>query len=483
MRPAGKKINVRLAGILALFLSITFTGCIKVGPDYVRPDVPVYKEWNNRLKNGPDAREADAQDMASWWTTLSDQKLSALMERAAKGNLDVKQARARIREARARRGVARAGMLPSIDAAGKATRSRMSEESGGGITANLYSVGLDASWELDIFGGVRRSVEAAEADLQASEEDWRNILVSLFAEVALNYVDMRTGQVRLAVAEANLKTQEETHRLTVWRCEAGLGDELAVQQALYNLENTRSRIPALRIALEEAMNRIAVLLGEQPGGIHEELKNREPIPVAPPDVAVGVPADVMWRRPDVRKAERELAAQTARVGVATADLYPKFKLNGSIGLESLSTGSLFSAAARYFSFGPSISLPIFAGGSIRQNIEVQSALQEQYLIAYEAAVLNALKEVENALAAYAEEQKKRQSLIDAAEAARQAADLSRKKYQAGLADFNSVLDAERSLLTFEDGLAQSEGTVVSNLIRLYKTLGGGWTSAAAVTQQ
>jgi NodT family efflux transporter outer membrane factor (OMF) lipoprotein len=280
------------------------------------------------------------------------------------------------------------------------------------------------------------------------------------------------------VAEANLKSQEETYQLTIWQSQAGLSDELAIQQARYNLENTRSGIPALRTGLEEAMNRIAVLLGEQPGKVHDELAKRENIPVTSLNIAVGVPADVLRRRPDIRKAERNLASQTATVGVAVADLYPKFTLSGTIGLEALSTGNLFSSGSRTYGFGPSITIPLFAGGSIRQNIEVQSALQEQYLIAYETTVLNALEEVENALTAYAEEQHRKQTLTDAAAAAKLAAELAKNKYQSGLIAFSDVLDAQRSLLSFEDELAKSEGTVTTNQISLYKALGGGWKSAA-----
>jgi multidrug efflux system outer membrane protein len=303
------------------------------------------------------------------------------------------------------------------------------------------------------------------------------VLVSLLAEVALNYVEVRTFQARLAFAEANLEAQNETHQLTLWRYQAGLSDELAVQQARYNLENTRSQIPTLRTGLEEAMNRIAVLLGEQPGRVHKEIEKQVPIPVAPLEVAVGVPVDTLRRRPDIRRAERQLAAQTARIGVATADLYPKFTLSGSIGLEALSLNNL-SSGIWTLSGGPRISWAIFKAGAIRQNIEVQSALQEQYLIAYETAVLSALEEVENALVAYAEEQQRRQSLSEATQAAQKAVELAQHKYQAGLTDFSNVLDAQRSLLSFQDQLAQSDGTVTSNLVRLYKALGGGWTSMA-----
>jgi NodT family efflux transporter outer membrane factor (OMF) lipoprotein len=304
----------------------------------------------------------------------------------------------------------------------------------------------------------------------------RDVLVSLLAEVALNYVQVRTDQSRIAVAEANLEAQGETHQLTLWRYQAGLSDELAVQQARYNLESTRSQIPTLRTGLEEAMNRIAVLLGEQPGKVHEELEKRESIPVTPLKVAVGVPADVLRRRPDIRRVERQLAAQTARIGVATADLYPKFTLSGSIGLEALSLSNPSSTGSWTLSGGPKVTWAIFKAGAIRQNIEIQSALQEQYLTAYEAAVLSALEEVENALVAYAKEQQRRQSLSEATQAAQKAVELAQHKYQAGLTDFSNVLDAQRSLLSFQDQLAQSDGTVTSKLVSLYKVLGGGWTS-------
>jgi NodT family efflux transporter outer membrane factor (OMF) lipoprotein len=450
-------------------------GCFSVGPDYVRPEISLSPNWHTSLTGNLVSKETDLQTLATWWTTLNDPVLSGFIEQAVTGNHDLRKARARIREARARRGIAKADYFPTLDATGRYTRSRSSDEVGSGATTDLYTVGFDAGWELDIFGGVRRSVEAAEANLQYSREDWRDVLVTLLAEVAVNYCDLRTYQTRIDVAESNLNAQSETYQLTFWRYQAGLSDDLAVQQARYNLENTRSTIPTLRTGLEEAKNRIAVLLGEQPGAVHEKLDKRGTIPVASLKIAVGVPADILRRRPDVRKAERNLAAQTARVGVATADLYPKFKLTGSIGLEALSAGNLFSSGSKFSSFGPSITLPIFDGGAIRKNIEVQSALQEQYLIAYEAAVLSAVEEVENALVAYAEEQRRRQSLLDATAAAKQAAELAQKKYSSGLADFTSVLDAERSLLSFQDSLAQSEGMVTTNLIRLYKALGGGWT--------
>ncbi len=477
MEVFNKTIFVRAIFCLSVVLGAQIiAGCATVGPDYVPPKTSVSKSWHTQLKGGLIAEEADPQTLAGWWKTLNDSELSSLIDRALLDNLDLKKAQARVREARARRAVAKADLFPTLDTTGSATWSRISKDKGSGKTSDLYTAGFDAGWELDIFGGVRRSVEAATAELQATEEDLRDILVTLLAEVALNYVEVRTFQNRLTVAEANLEAQSETYQLTQWRYQAGLCDELAVEQARYNLENTRSQIPSLRTGLEEAMNRIAVLLGEEPGKVHAELEKREPVPVTPLNVAVGVPADLLRRRPDVRRVERELAAQTARVGVATADLYPKFTLSGSIGLELLSLRNLSSSGVWNLSGGPKITWAIFRAGAIRQNIEVQSALQEQYLIAYESAVLSALEEVENSLVAYSEEQQRRQSLRKAAEAAQKAVNLAQQKFQSGLTDFSNVLEAQRSLLSFQDQLVQSEGTVTSNLVRLYKALGGGWTS-------
>jgi len=479
MKTFNKTILIQSAPRFLVILGfLILTGCATVGPDYARPETELSEDWSTSLKGGLTSEEMEPQTLAAWWTTLNDPELSDLINRAVSDNLDLKKALARVREARARRGGTEADLFPTLEAAASANWSHRSRDTGTGETGDLYAAGFDAGWELDIFGGVRRSVEAAEADLQASREDWRDVLVSLLAEVALNYVEVRTFQARLAVAEANLEAQKETCQLVLWRYQAGLSDELAVQQARYNLENTRSQIPNLRAGLQEAMNRLAVLLGEQPGKLHEELETQLPIPVTPPTITVGVPVEVLRRRPDLRRAEHQLAAQTARIGVATADLYPKFRLSGSIGLETLSFRNLSSAGTWTISGGPQITWPIFNAGAIRQNIQVQSALQEQYLIAYEAAVLGALEEVENALLNYGEEQQRRDDLFKAAQSAQKAVELSRHKYQAGLTDFGNVLDAERSLLSFQDQLAQSNGAVTSNLVRLYKALGGGWTSMA-----
>lgn len=464
-----------LPGLLLMAVTVLIlSACATVGPGYVSPDPKAPAAWNTKLKDGLKAQAIDYETLAQWWNTLKDPVLTDLVVQSVKGNLDLKLARAKVRESRARRGLSRADQYPSLDVSGSATNRRSSANSGTGRETDLYKAGFDAGWEIDIFGGVRRSVEAADADLAASEESLRDVLVSLTAETVRNYVEARMYQTRLAVAEANLKAQEKTYELIVSRFEAGLSDELAVQQARYNLEDTRSWIPPLRTGLEGAKNRLAVLTGRSPGALHALLDPRAPIPVTPPTVAVGVPAETVRQRPDIRKSERELAAQTARIGIATADLYPKFRLAGSIGLESLESANFFESASRFWGIGPSVSWKIFHAGAIRKNIEVQSALQEQYVIAYEAAVLGALEEVENALTAYAEEQLRRERLLSAVGAARRAEELSQDQYQAGLVDFSNVLDAQRSLLSLEDQLAQSDGSITNNLVSLYKALGGGW---------
>jgi len=468
-----------LARVLFVVCALLMTiGCAAVGPNYVSPRLSAPESWHTELEGGLRAKPIDPGTLATWWTMLDDAILSQLIDQAVAGNLDLKVARARVRQARANRRISEADLFPTLDVVGSFKKSRSGGNSSGGTEIDLSAIGFDAGWELDVFGGIRRSTQAATADLQASAEDLRDVLVTLLAEVALNYVEVRTSQVRLAVAEQNLRAQQETHRLASWRRQAGLTTELAVQQAKYNLESTRSQIPTLQTGLEAAMNRIAVLLGKQAGALHQILEEPRPIPTARRAVAVGVPAETLRHRPDVRRAERQLAAQTARVGVATADLYPRLTLLGSIGLESLSASDLLSPDSRTYSFGPTVSWPIFNAGAIRSNIEVQSALEQQALGEYEITVLNALEEVENALVAYAQEQDRRQALAASAEAAKIAVDLAETQFEAGLIDFNNVLDAQRSLLTFQDQLAASQGTVTSNLIRLYKALGGGWTSLA-----
>jgi NodT family efflux transporter outer membrane factor (OMF) lipoprotein len=313
------------------------------------------------------------QMLGQWWATLNDPTLTSLVERALQGNLDLRQASARVREARARRGISAAERFPTIEASGAVTPFRTSEDltvPGAEREHTLYTAGFDASWELDVFGRVRRSVEAAEADLQASVEGRRDVLVTLLAEVALNYVEVRSWKTRLAVAEANREAQAKTLALVQSNYEAGEVSRLDLEQARSNLDTTQSQIPTLATQLAQAKHRLAVLMEQPPGTLNAELAARQPVPVPPPEVAVGVPADLLRRRPDVRRAERELAAQTARIGVATADLYPRFTLLGSIGLEALSFSNLFSGTSAIYQLGPNTRWNVFDAGRIRQAIEV-----------------------------------------------------------------------------------------------------------------
>ncbi len=514
---------MRLLSISIIIIIVAnICGC-SVGPDYAPPQVLDFDYAD--LLSDEAQQPLTTESLTQWWQTLNDPLLTELIHEGLEGSLDLKNAHASIREVRARLGIARAGLLPQLDSTGQYNHNRTSanmtpeveqpsliksaaqtafqnavnssvrdalgmgnnqtQSSSGSSAASgvnqstplegdYYQAGFDATWEIDIFGGTRRSVQAAGADLLAQEENLNSVRVSLAAEIALSYVDVRTAQRRLAVALENLTTQQGTLEILESRQKTGLSDELAVQQARYNLERTRSTIPGIRTDLERAMNSLAVLTGVMPGTLHSRLEEKTPIPTGTLKTVTGIPADTLRQRPDVRVIERQLMAQTARVGVATADLYPKLYLLGSIGWESLNESKLFSSHSLAWSLGPRISWPIFHGGSIRANIEVQNAVLEQLVIQYEKAVLQAAQEVRDALVAYAQEQQRRETLIKAVEAAQTAVDISQDKYKNGLTDFNNVLDAQRSLLSFQGDLAISEGTVTGNLVRLYKALGGGW---------
>lgn len=466
---------------LLMLLLICLFGCAPVGPDYTPPDTSTPSGWHNELGSGLTNGSAGPSHSDDWWTVFNDPILTELMKRSVNNNLNLQQAMAKLREARARSGISRAGGSPTLDFGAATTRSKGSGNSGGGTTRNFFSVGFDAGWEVDIFGGVRRAVEASEAELAAEQETLRDVLVTLCAEVGRNYLEVRILQTRLWVTEENFTLQQETYDLNLARYQAGLSSELPVQQARSNLENTGARIPGLRNSLEEAKNRIAVLTGEIPGSLHALLARRGSIPMVSTTMSVGIPAETLRQRPDIRRAERNLAAQSARVGVATADLYPKFRLAGSIGLESGNSADLFASGSDTWSIRPSLSWKVFDGKAIRRNIEVRSAIEEQYLLAYKATVLSALEEVENTLNAHIEELRRRERLQAAVEAARSAEKLAENQYEAGLSDFITVLDTQRSLLSLEEQLIESQGKVSINMIRLYKALGGGWSTVSPPT--
>lgn len=467
--------------ILVLVSCTTMLAGCAVGPDFTAPQAQIDAEFN-QLRSDAGLTAGQPTELARWWTTLNAPALDRLIDQAVDRNLDLRAATSRLRQARALRNVAEGGRFPTLDASGAAQRSRVSENvSGeGDVTTDLYSSGFDAGWELDLFGGVARSVEAAEADVGAAAEARRDVLVSVLAEVALNYVEARSFQQRLRIAHDNLESQVDTFRLIESRYAAGLVQDIDLERARSNVEKTRSSIPQLTTQLDRARNRLGMLLGEQPGAMDDVFAQPEPVPDPPLEVAIGVPADLLRRRPDIRRAERVLAAETARVGVATAELYPKLRLFGSVGLEALSGGSLFESASRTFGIGSIVSWPLFSGGQIRNRIQAQSEVQEQAYIGWQATVLGALEDVSNAITAYANEQIRHAALRRSAASATRAATLARSRYDAGIADFIEVLDADRERLSAQDALAASSAEITTDLIRLYKALGGGWQPLADI---
>ncbi len=473
----------KLATVYASLAALMVLAGCAVGPDYRASPPAVPAQWSAATE----ARALDTAVLAHWWRQFHDPLLDALVTDALAANLDLATARAQLREARARRGLAGAQLGPTLDASLSGSSSTSSERSGSGATRELYSAGFDASWEPDVFGGLRRGVEAATADVGASTESLRDTRVSLAAEVVRNYVDLRTAERRLAVTEASVAARSETYELTQWRLQAGLVSALDVAQARTDLESARAAIPTFRTAVTEAHNRLAVLLGRSPGELQARLTATAAVPLAGTAAAAGIPADVLRMRPDVRAAERRLAAQTARLGQAEAARYPSFRLSGSIGLEALTFSGLGDSGADTRSLLGSVTAPIFHSGRIVANIEIQNALLEQARLAYEAAVLTALEDVENALVGVANADQRRAQLALAVAAAREAFAIAEHRYATGLADFLSVLDSQRTLLNLEDQLANSTGELAAAQIQLYKALGGGWspepepTPAAAYT--
>jgi NodT family efflux transporter outer membrane factor (OMF) lipoprotein len=464
-------------------LATTLCACA-VGPNYRAPQLPTVDEWHAPLAAGTQTTAANDATLGTWWTVLNDPTLNQLIEQAVKENKSVDQAMARVRESRARRAISGAGLFPAFNgsAGGRDTDRSLGSSSaddfpssGGSLSGETYSAGFDASWELDLFGGRRRSLEAATANLVASEADLRDVLITLLGDVALSYVDVRTTQSRLTFAQRNLESQREVLNITGWRADAGLATVIDVEQARSNYSQNLAQIPSLESSLQGAMNRLAVLTGREPGALQETLAERRAIPTAPRDIVSSVPADVLRRRPDLRSAERRLAAQTAQVGVATAAMYPSVGLSGSFGLSSPAANNLFSSGVETTSYGLSINMPIFRAGALRQQVVAQNALVDQALATYESTMLAALEEVENALTQWVNEQRRNEALKQAAASARLASELAVFQYNSGLVDFQTVLTADRQLNTTEDALAVSNGEITANLIRLYKAFGGGWS--------
>ncbi len=428
---------------------------------------PTPPSWHEAHDARPSA------DIARWWSRLDEPRLTALIEQALQHNPDLAASRASLREARARLRGSAAARLPSLEAAAGAGRTK----SGSADSHDNYSLGLDASWELDLFGATSFAVAAAEADARRSEARLEDAHASLAAEVALQYVALQSARQRLAIARANLASQDETLQLVEWRVRAGLASAVELEQARSSREQTAATIPQLEKNAAGALHALAALDAEAPSAIEARLGASDALPAPPPGIAVGIPADALRRRPDVRAAEQAAYAEIARSGVAGAERYPALRLSGSIGSEALTLGALGSAATLGRSLLASLSATLFDGGRLESAYQAQQAVAEQALHGYRATVLAALQEVEDALAAFGRDGEREQALAQAVEAARNAALLARQRYRSGVIDFQTVLDTERSLRTVEDARASARADRLSALIRLYKALGGGWTPA------
>lgn len=484
---SGRAVVLWMAAASAAGLS----GC-KVGPNYSKPELgPQVAPPEAFAEQAGVIAPEEHPGLSAWWTELNDPTLTGLIERARTGNHDLRIAVARIRQARAARGVAASAGLPQVGSSAAYSRSRESENTANGgffrqdaSGEDNYRVGLDASWEIDLFGAVARSVEAAEADIQAEQEALNDVRLMLAAEVARNYVDLRGFQRRIAVTMRNQAVQRETLELTESRFNAGLSSELDVTQARAQLEATTAAIPPLEIGVRQAIHRLGVICGTQPGALLAELDapvTAESVPATvswPATVPAGLPSDLLRRRPDIRRVERQLAAQTARIGVATSELFPRFSLTGEFGLASAQIGRIADGDSRFWSIGPGMKWPIFAGGRIRSNIAQQEAIAEELLARYEQTVLVSLQDVEDSLVGYTREQRRRESLVRAVDANKRAVELSDQLYRAGLADFQRVLTSQLQLFISEESVAASDQAVLQALVRLYQALGGGWEEAA-----
>ena len=465
LRPVARRLALPTYMLAALF---ALAGCAQTGwRDTL--ETPTAAAWVTTSAAISTASTTPAA-LASWWTQLNDPLLDQLIAEALNAAPDVRNAQAKLRQARASENLAQANLLPSVGASASAKRSK----SGTANAQSLYSAGFDASWEPSIFGGLSDAANAAEADAQAMAATLESTRASLAAEVALNYITLRTDQRRLEIARSNLASQSETLQITEWRSLAGLVGALDVEQARTNLQQSKATIPSLENARAQAEHRLALLTGQVPGALRERLAAVQPMPKAPDSVAVGIPADTLRQRPDVRAAELGVMAERARTAQSEAARYPSLKLSGSFGWQALSVAGLGGADTLVSSLVGSLAQTLFDGGRIKNRIAAQTAVEEQAVISYEKTVLTALEDVENALSAYATGRERVTARQKAADSARNANSLARTLYQAGSADFQKVLDTDRTRLSAEDSLASADADVLTAVVQLYKALGGGW---------
>ena len=478
------KTSPILFSIVVVVLLAGCSGLPSVGPDYTRPQDPEFVSWqvDSPIFQVPPAGQT-SEALSAWWAQLQDQDLDWLVQAALDGDLSIAGAQARLRQARASRNVAVSAFYPTLGASVAATPTNYGASSMTRPDQTQFDAGFDASWEIDIFGETRRSVEAATAEEQSAQASLENVRVTVIAEVVQNYVDVRNAQQRLLIAQLNLQAQAQTLQIAQWRNQAGLARQTDVDQARSSLAQTRASIPDLRVSLARAKNRLAVLIGKTPGAVHVRLSEARPLPTLPQTVATAVPAQVLTQRPDIQVAERDLAAQTARVGQQMAQRYPSLNLGGSFGWSAYSLTGLGTMDAFVSRIVGSLAATLFDGGRLRSLVDVQSEAQQQALATYESVVLRALEEVENALVAHAMSRQRSISWMEAAQASSSAASQSRQLYQAGLVDFEQVLITDRAQFNAQESLAQAKANELTTLIQLYKALGGGWQQASEQTER
>jgi multidrug efflux system outer membrane protein len=522
---------------------LALCGCT-VGPNYKKPEAKLEKSYGELGTNADASTRTNAltqiKPVADWWTTFHDPELNHLIGEAIRKNYDLQIATARIRQSRYQRSISAADLFPEVNAdagyshargsknvvlplgsasgssgstpmtpkaapqavqnsgsgtsssgSGSSTSSSGSPEplspfgEGGlpGETTDLYQIGFDASWELDVFGGTRRKLQAATAELQSAVEYRRNVIVTLLAEVARNYLELRGAQERLAVARENLAAQTELLELTQSQRKAGLTDDLNVTRAAGQAAVTRSTIPPLESSVRRSIHSLSTLVAESPTALSAELETNAPLPAMPPEVPVGLPSELLRQRPDIRRAEREVASASALVGSAKADLFPKFYLTGNVGLDSSSLSQLFNWESRYFMISPTVSWPIFDAGKIISNIALQKANQQEAVLDYRNTILKAVQEVEDSLVTYTGDQTRRDALLEAYKQYRIATRLARDQYNRGIVDFLNVLNAQKNELAAQDEKVQSDEAAAVDLVALYKALGGGWQAVDKPTQK
>ncbi|TWI36064.1 NodT family efflux transporter outer membrane factor (OMF) lipoprotein [Mesorhizobium tianshanense] len=464
--PAGMRIAVLMLTATAL------AGCV-VGPDYRKPILAMPAIWSGQKSSKP----VKPPQLSKWWQRLRDPQLNALVDEAVTGNLDVATAKAKIREARASYRQSAGTLFPSVDGSGSATRNKDSSSTSSGTASDAYSqyqAGFDASWELDLFGANRRNVEAARYGMDASEEELRSTLLTLIGDVASYYAEARGYQARIGLARRAAASQMQTAALTRTMQQAGMSTAADVAKAMGQASSTEADVPTLEASYAEAVQRLSVLTGRPPAVLTERLKRVAPIPTPRLPIPTGIPADILLSRPDVRMAERQYAQYTAKIGQAEAARYPSVSLTGDIDTTAFKVGDLGKNSTIGWSFGPTLSVPVFNGGQLKAAVEVARAQRDQYFIAYRSSVLTALEDVENALVSLRQERIRNSKLASSAKSYGDAARIARTLYKSGETSLLDVLDTERSLYSAEDDLLQSRIAIATDYIALNKALGGGW---------